>query len=118
MVSVGIVIINAGTVITNTQPIIKTECPSTYVIILSVFQAISYCKETNIACIADECSNVGIFTECSIVSSTDGTVEQTVIDGLLSVMSVADKAADIQVETMNTARYPTTLDIGVIAVPH
>ena len=42
----------------------------------------------------------------------------SVVDGLLSVMSVADKTADIQVETMNTARYPTTLDIGVIAVPH
>ena len=85
---------------------------------MSVFQAIGYRSKTNIACIADECSNVGITTDFSIVPSADGAIEQTVVDGVISIMSVADEAAGIQVGTMHTARYPATLDVGVIAVPH
>ena len=51
-----------------------------HVVIISVFQAIGYVVIIS-ACPADECSDVGCSTGCSIVLGANGTVEQTVVDG-------------------------------------
>ena len=88
-----------------------------HVVIISVFQAIGYVVICT-ACPADECSDVGCTIVFSIVLGTDGTVEQTVVDGVLCIVCMTDETAGMCGVTMNTDRYPTTLDIASKTAAH
>ena len=89
------------------------------VVIITVFQAVGYLIGNTICVLpADECSDVGRTAILSIVLGANGTVEQTVVDDVGTIVSVADEAAGVSCVTMDTNRYPATLDVGVSAAAH